>query len=290
MLDHILVTDGLDDAVQDIRFAHFDNEYYDRTLINDGAGCSGATPPPVCSDGHKVSDHDPPIVTFSLPAPPPTYAETVLDDDPVGYWRKGEAPGSTTLVDSSGNANNGVYQGGVTLGVPGALVGDPDTAASYDGINDIGRVADSNSLDGGASLTVEGWIKRSSTAKTHGMFLKGNNGVQLVVMAGSSQVFLRKTNVTTLARSEGGVPADGAFHHIVATVDGPNSARIYIDGVEDTVQVATVQSLQNTALPLLFGTGASTQATFDEFALYDEALSAAQVTQHFEAGSGSVAG
>lgn len=295
VLDHILVTDGLDAAVQDIRFAHFDNEYYDRTLINDGAGCETATPPAVCTDGHKVSDHDPPIVTFSLPEPPKpeqTYAETVLADDPAGYWRKGEAPGSTTLVDSSGNAKNGVYLNGVTLGVPGALAGDPDTAASYDGVNDSGRVPDSSSLDVGASLTAEGWIKRSSTTKSHQMFLKGSNGLQLVVMGAGSgnQVFLRKANVTTLARSQGGVPADGEFHHIAATVDGPGSARIYIDGVEDTVQVATVQSLQNTASPLLFGSANSTRATFDEFALYDDALSAAQVVEHFKTGSGAEAG
>ena len=185
----------------------------------------------MCTDGHKVSDHDPPIVTLSLPEPPApkqTYAETVLADDPAGYWRKGEAPGSKTLVDSSGHANNGVYLNGVTLGVPGALTGDPDTAASYDGVNDIGRVPDSNSLDVGASLTLEGWIKRSSTTKSHQMFLKGRNGLQLVVMGAGSgnRVFLRKANVSTLARSQGGVPADGESHHIVATVDGPGSARI----------------------------------------------------------------
>lgn len=69
VLDHILVTDGLEPRVTDTRFAHFDNEYYDRTLINDGAGCSGMSPPPVCTDGHKVSDHDPPLITLSLPAP-----------------------------------------------------------------------------------------------------------------------------------------------------------------------------------------------------------------------------
>ena len=103
---------------------------------------------------------------------------------------------------------------------------------------------------------------------------KGNNGLQLVVMnAGAgNQVYLRKTNVTTIARSNvvGGVPADGTFHHVVATMDGTlGSARIYIDGVEaSTVQVANA-TLANTAFVLAFGSGASTAAVFDEFALYD---------------------
>jgi predicted extracellular nuclease len=48
-LDHILVTDGMQGHVVDFIYAHFDNDYYDR---NDP------------TDGHKVSDHDPPVVTL----------------------------------------------------------------------------------------------------------------------------------------------------------------------------------------------------------------------------------
>ena len=50
-LDHVLVTDGLDARVVDFRYAHFDNDYYDRG-----------------TDGHKVSDHDPPVLTLSTDA------------------------------------------------------------------------------------------------------------------------------------------------------------------------------------------------------------------------------
>lgn len=49
-LDHLLVTQGLQGKINDFRYAHFDNDYYkreDRT------------------DGHKVSDHDPPVLTLS---------------------------------------------------------------------------------------------------------------------------------------------------------------------------------------------------------------------------------
>ena len=54
-LDHILVTDGLQSRVQQLRYAHFNNDYYDRGLAG---------------GGHKVSDHDPPVLTLSqAPAP-----------------------------------------------------------------------------------------------------------------------------------------------------------------------------------------------------------------------------
>ncbi len=49
-LDHVLVTDGLRSKVDDFRYAHFDNDYFER---EDPA------------DGHHVSDHDPPVLTLS---------------------------------------------------------------------------------------------------------------------------------------------------------------------------------------------------------------------------------
>ncbi len=109
------------------------------------------------------------------------------------------------------------------------------------------------------------------------MFLKG--GFQLTVMSAASanQVLLRKPNVSTIVRSQVGVPGDGNFHHIVATEDGPNSAKIYIDGVQSTVNVSPVQVVTNSTSPLYFGSINSAPATFDEFAIFDVALTAEQV-------------
>ena len=56
-LDHMLVTDGLFPRVEDFRYAHFDNDYYERR----------AAPRP---DGHGLSDHDPPIVTLDFAGEP----------------------------------------------------------------------------------------------------------------------------------------------------------------------------------------------------------------------------
>ena len=49
-LDHMLVTGGLASKVGDFRYAHFDNDYYLREAP---------------TDGHHVSDHDPPVLTLS---------------------------------------------------------------------------------------------------------------------------------------------------------------------------------------------------------------------------------
>jgi predicted extracellular nuclease len=52
-LDHIFVTDGLHVGVQDVRYVHFDNDYFERDETHTAAG---------------VSDHDPPLVTIKLPS------------------------------------------------------------------------------------------------------------------------------------------------------------------------------------------------------------------------------
>ena len=52
----------------------------------------------------------------------------------------------------------------------------------------------------------------------------------------------------------------------------------------DTVTVSSPQTLVNTTFPLTFGGTASTPATFDEFAVYDAPLTAAEVAAHYAAG------
>jgi len=208
---------------------------------------------------------------------------------PVGCWRFGEDAGSAA-VDGSGNDNDGTYQNGVQLGQAGVPGYAPDTAALFDGVNDLVRVPDDDTLDVGSSFSAEGWIKRSSTTKTHTMYNKGSLGLHLILMAAGSgnQVWLRKANSTTIARSSTGIPADGAYHHVVATMNGAGSAKVYIDGVNVTIAVPGQQNqvVQDTTFPLLFSSSASTAVTFDEFALYDDALSAAEVAVRYAAGEG----
>lgn len=58
-----------------------------------------------------------------------TFFQTIMDTNPVGYWRLGEASGSV-LNDSSGLGNHGAYTGTITYGTPGALAGDGNTGAT----------------------------------------------------------------------------------------------------------------------------------------------------------------
>ncbi len=70
-----------------------------------------------------------------LPSAPDTnYQTTVLNDSPIAYWRLGESSGTTAASVVNPNTFNSTYSAtGVTLGQPGALVGDPGTSIALNG-------------------------------------------------------------------------------------------------------------------------------------------------------------
>ena len=61
------------------------------------------------------------------------YVAEVMADGPMAYWRFGEAAGAPTAVDATGNGFTGAFSSGVMLGERGAICGDSDTAARFDG-------------------------------------------------------------------------------------------------------------------------------------------------------------
>ena len=108
--------------------------------------------------------------TDSGPAVP--YSSTILATTGLlHYWRMGDTSGAT-LADSKGSAPAAVS--GATLGVPGAVAGDPNGAARFDGTNDFasaaanlsqtGVVTLSSGSSGTLSPTTTTW--RSSTRRT----------------------------------------------------------------------------------------------------------------------------
>lgn len=202
---------------------------------------------------------------------------------PVGCWGFDELSG-TVAADATANANNGAYKNAPTLGAPGVF----NKAVSMDGVNDYVQVADSNSLDVGNSVTLEAWVKRAGVAHTIELFNKGASAFQLVVQgaAAGNRVLFRKANVSSIAQSIGGVPADGHFHQIIATKSGA-TVHIYIDGVEGTTPISAVQVLASNAQPLFFsGTNGSgvVDGDLDAFAIYPYALTPVQVAARHAAG------
>ena len=94
------------------------------------------------------------------------YRDVILSDNPLAYWRMGDASG-TTVSDSSGNDRTGTYRPtsggswtGGTLAANGALTVDTDGAAAFNGTS--GYVKVNNFTPPTAAMTVEAWVYAKS--------------------------------------------------------------------------------------------------------------------------------
>jgi glucose/arabinose dehydrogenase/PKD repeat protein len=218
-----------------------------------------------------------------------SYATTVLQDAPVAYWRLGESSG-TTAADSAGT-NTGTYIGGVTLGQPGVLSGDANTAVRLDGTSGYVAVPDANSLDlANGPLTYEFWAKRTD-AGTYYQLIYSKKSQGNIFFLNNKLMF---DNDSSVLIQESGATTDTAWHHFAITRSGSGAAntRMYKDGVDVTAEVDTAHGLTSNAIPLSLGRYDSTNGLYfngsvDEIAVYPTALSSTRVQAHFSAATTS---
>src|SRR5688500_9093384 len=105
------------------------------------------------------------------------YQDVVAADAPVGYWRLGEAAGSTTAANtgSLGTPGNGEIFQNVVFGQPGALNGDANTAVNLDGAQAKIQSPFSAELNT-AQFTVEAWARVASGSSGHRSPVASRNG------------------------------------------------------------------------------------------------------------------
>jgi len=229
--------------------------------------------------------------------PPPAYLAAVASDGPRSHWRLGEASG-TTAADATG-ANAGSYLNGVTLGAPGAIAGDVDTAARFDGTNDQVTMGDpaTGSLDFGPDdFTVEAWVKTTLNGERAIVSKRASSSPpywQLTVTDDSGHVGEIRANFNSgLVDRQVYGPArrvdDGAWHHVVAAFDRDAGITIYVDGLSRFNAGVITADVSNTG-PFLVGKSAGYgyfSGDIDEVAVYPSLLSAARVQAHYDAGRG----
>lgn len=232
------------------------------------------------------------------------YPLAIMADSPAGYWRLGEASG-TTAADMLA-ANNGTYQNGPTLGVTGLLTGDGNTAVSFAGVGTSQYVTTPyNPPTGSAARSFECWVGGFTAAGTGG---SDTHALCAYGVAATSTKFVVRVNDSGATGTTGSVRLeiqgdatvgatainDGSAHHVVVVLDGPTVAdvRIYIDGVEDTHSVDGAATVATSAGALAFAADPVSTTlrewlgVLDEVAFYGYALTAAQVLAHYNAGIG----
>ncbi|MHB8273468.1 MAG: LamG-like jellyroll fold domain-containing protein [Dermatophilaceae bacterium] len=197
------------------------------------------------------------------------------------------------LADTKGT-NNGVYLNGPTLGVPGAIVGDPNTAARFDGVNDFGSVARQIS----DNFSIEFWFKSTQgigtgTAWWQGAGLvdadvSGTNNDFGVSLRSDGKVVAGVGNPDVSIVSSSGGYNNGGWHHVVFTRTMATGAlQLYVDGVlagSATGNTASLTSPVNINLGRIQSGSDYFSGSLDEVAAYNTVLSGSTVTSHYNAG------
>lgn len=226
------------------------------------------------------------------------YARSVMLDRPVLYLPLGEAPGNA-IADVVGPTTPTVI-GTPVLGRPGAIAGDPDTAASFPSAGlDCDHVLDVSSL---GFYTIEAWVKVPAdivTGSPRYLARQGDNLADGGPPTDGVGVYFTQTSITNAihSRRAAGVslttdtPAstDGKFHHFVAVFNG-TQILLYADGnlfgvdADDRVLGAVNGHL---FIATRDATSGFLNGEIDEVAVYASALTTERIKAHYDIGVGT---
>jgi PKD repeat protein len=231
--------------------------------------------------------------TSPLPtAPTDDYGNAVFLDDPLLYWRLGEASGSLAN-DSGANDNDGTYYGDVAQGSSAGVRGTTDRSATF---SDNTNVASTSSFNNPTVYSVEAWFQTTDPDPRGKIIGFGNQQSGLsssydrhVYMTSSGRVvFGTYTGALNTITSPSSY-ADGLWHHVVATQSSAGM-RLYLDGT--LVGSDPQTGAQDYSGYWRVGGDTSWDASgpwfsgmIDEAAVYNKALSASTVADHFAIGT-----
>lgn len=241
-----------------------------------------------------AAQRDAPAVTVdAADAAPDSYAGLVLASGPRMYYRASEAGGSTAF-DASGNGLDAVYStdGTIALLKPGATT-DGDTAVFLDADGNLGPrtqaevVVDAGNLAWDGDFTIELFVHPLATpppGNDYSIFLcesylidgfrfawSEENVLQFWTDQAGGTTNLQATTVVDMTR----------FNHVALVHEG-TSFVAYQDGVE-VLRVASAGYIPATPdSDCGFGSfhGMATNGVFDELAIYDRALTQAELAAH----------
>jgi hypothetical protein len=232
------------------------------------------------------------------------YADAILADGPVSWWRLDEASG-TTAADQIG-ANPGTYTGGFTLGQPGALAqsGDADASVLLNGTTGYVSVPFSSALNTSV-FTWEAWVKFGTVSGQQAIIsttsepsvnvfdgitwnLDGSGNYAANINTGGPSGTFLYLGVT------GGFVV-GNWYHLAFTWNSSNgSYQGWVNGASTASGTQTVAGFAANTTGLMgigengsFAPPANTlSGNMAQAAVYNYALSTAQVAAHYNAGVG----
>jgi len=206
----------------------------------------------------------------------PSFAVEVAADGPGWWYRVGE--GSGTTMTATAGAIAGYYQNGVILGQPGAIAGDGNTAALFNGLAAYAYV---NGIAAPTqAYTMEIWLKANAPLQAGTMLDHGGAGALYI----KTDSFCFRQTQTHVCWSH--APMPGAWYHVVGTWDTTSkTARLYVNGAQRASGQAPSSPSGTSTFYVGYGQSAPWfKGYLDEAVYYPSALTATRVAVHYGAG------
>ena len=196
----------------------------------------------------------------------------------VGYWNFDEGSG-TVAKDSSGNGNNGVYSGNVTLGQPGASA---QTGRSISTAAAIAKITIPPM--GYTPMTLVALHRRDDSASgtNYKDFFSATGNVHHMIIPISSRRFsLFNGGFYNSTITE---PNDDLWHQYVLVYKNGNTQDFYFDGKFVSSVNSTIDPIANPINYLgNWGNGYYNVGPLDDVRIYSRALSAAEISALYNA-------
>ncbi len=194
-------------------------------------------------------------VTLNVILPVGAYANTIVADHPIAYYRLDEGPddgagdNGTNMIDYVGS-HDGVYTN-VVLAQPGYSIYDSDTSVAFGTQNTnpsfggyiTGGINFAAATNHDAAFSVEAWVNGSVQANNFqpvgaaGIVALGygGGGEQFALDCGATsnsfRFFFRNAGGGSTTANATTFSADGSWHHLVGVLDEPNKKEyLYVDG------------------------------------------------------------
>jgi hypothetical protein len=221
------------------------------------------------------------------------YSTLVGADGATDYWHL--ADGTVNATDALGGAT-GKYSGSHATVADGALVGESDPAAAFDGKTSALAVSGAPDYAGTAPYTLELWVRPHTIDGTFRFLISreqttaaGRQGTG-IWLSSTGLGFERWTDgVASTVHYAAGLPL-GTWSQVTATYDGA-LMRLYVNGSQVGSR-ETSAALPALSAPTAIGAGAGAHSGFfagdiDEVSLYPRAIIRSHVSAHRAAAAGA---
>lgn len=233
-----------------------------------------------------------------------SYAQAVRAANPVAYWALDAVGGALSGLDASGNGHHATALGNTTAQLASGLFG-----GAAAGSGSWLQVPALSAMTGRNAVTVEAWMKLDapmlSTAESFaGLYDSTQDHYALYLDRANGELRFKVTTANGAAERPGASAyvvdkKRGQWVHVVGMLDpndaaGP-SAKLYVDGVlrdrHTAVNLAsTLPAGQLAAIGADWNNGNANRklgiGLVDQVAVYDRALTEAELRSHYSLGSG----